>query len=358
MINVRTVGTACAAAALIATGFAAPASAAPAAARGGSHGQHQGRAPRPLPAHIFAPYFEDNTANGPAALSAASGDKYLTLSFIQTPAAGSCDLDWNGNASMPIAWSTFGADIAKIRARGGDVVPSFGGYNADHAGEEIADSCTDVARIAADYEQVITTYGVSRLDFDVEDNSETDPAGINRRNEAIHLVEQWAARQHRTVQFVYTLSTNMTGLDAPQGVGVLQNAVADHARIDIVNIMTFDYYDGLPHEMGKDTVTASEAVLGQLHSVYPHKSQAQLWQMLGVTEMIGVDDYGPPEVLTPADALFVEKWAARQGIAELSFWALERDNGGCVGTAGSFTCSGVAQSDWQFSHDFEPFDRR
>ena len=116
-------------------------------------------------------------------------------------------------------------------------------------------------------------------------------------------------------------------------------------------------YDGLPHEMGKDTVTAATAVIGQLHTIYPDKSAEQLWHMLGITEMIGIDDYGPPEVLSPADAAYVENWAARTGIAELSFWALERDNGGCVGTAGSDTCSGVAQSTWEFSHILEPFNR-
>jgi Glycosyl hydrolases family 18 len=330
-------------AALVASGGMAQASAAPAFS------------PRPLPAHIFAPYFEGYTTDNPATLSAESGDKYLTLAFIQTPAPGSCTIDWNGDASTPIAWSTYGAAIAKMRAAGGDVIPSFGGYGADHAGEEIADSCTSVAKIAADYEQVVTTYGVTRLDFDVEDFSQSNPAGVNRRNEAIHLVEQWAARQHRTVQFVYTIGTNMTGLDVPDGVSVLQNAVADDAQISIVNIMTFDYYDGVPHEMGKDTITAATAVIQQLRTVYPHKTTSELWHMLGITEMVGIDDYGPPEILTPADAVFVEHWAAATGIAELSFWALERDNGGCVGTAGSDSCSGVAQKTWQFSHDFQPF---
>jgi hypothetical protein len=350
MSRVRMTGAALAACALVA-GAATQASA-------GVHGGAPGHAPRPLPAHIFAPYFEGYTSDDPAVLAAASGDKYLTLAFIQTPAPGSCTVDWNGDASTPIAYSTYGASIAKIRAAGGDVIPSFGGYGADHGGEEIADSCTDVAKIAADYEQVITTYDVTRLDFDVEDLSQTNPAGIDRRNQAIRLVEQWAACHHRTVQFVYTIGTNMTGLDEPDGVGILQNAVARHARIDIVNIMTFDYYDGAPHEMGQDTVTAAEAVIEQLHGIYPHKSDAQLWHMLGITEMLGIDDYGPPEIFTTADAAFVEHWAARTGIAELSFWVLERDNGGCVGTAGSDSCSGIAQATWQFSHTFEPFVKR
>ena len=346
MTRARMAGAVFAAAALVAAGGAAQ------AAAGGCY--HA----RPLPAHIFAPYFEGYTSDDPAALAAASGDKYLTLAFIQTPAPGSCTIDWNGDASTPIAQSTYGASIARIRAAGGDVIPSFGGYGADHGGEEIADSCTDVAKIAADYEQVVTTYDVTRLDFDVEDYSQTNPAGINRRNQAIRLVEQWAARHGRTVQFVYTIGTNMTGLDEPDGISILQNAVANHARIDIVNVMTFDYYDDQPHEMGKDTVTAADAVIKQLHTVYPHQTESQLWHMLGITEMVGIDDYGPPEVFTNADAAMVEHWAAGKGIAELSFWALERDNGGCVGTAGSDGCSGIAQGTWQFSHEFEPFIRR
>lgn len=355
MNRLRTAGAVLAAALLAAAGSAASAAAAPGAAHAGPDHLPQAR---PLPAHIFAPYFEGYRTDDPAALSAESGDRYLTLAFIQTPAPGSCTVDWNGDASTPIGYATYGKDIAAMRARGGDVVPSFGGYSADHAGEEIADSCTDVNKIAADYEQVITDYGVTRLDFDVEDYSQTNPAGIDRRNKAIALVEQWAACHHRTVQFVYTIGTNMTGLDVPDGESVLQNAVQNHARIDIVNIMTFDYYDDAPHEMGKDTVTAATAVVNQLRTIYPHKSTAQLWRMLGITEMVGIDDYGPPEIFTPADASYVEKWARHAGIAELSFWALQRDNGGCVGTAGSDTCSGVAQSTWQFSRTFEPFDRR
>jgi chitinase len=346
----RTAGTVLAAAVLAAAG--------PAVASAASSA-HQGTdwQARPLPAHIFAPYFEGYTTDDPAVLAAESGDKYLTLAFIQTPAPGSCDIDWNGNASTPIAYSTYGKSIDEIRAHGGDVIPSFGGAAADYNGMEIADSCTDVAKIAADYEQVITTYGVTRLDFDVEGNSQSNKAGIDRRNQAIALVEKWAACQHRTVQFVYTIGTNVSGLDVPDGEYVLQSAVANHARIDIVNIMTFDYYDGQPHEMAQDTVTAATAVVDQLKTIYPHKSTEQLWHMLGITEMAGIDDYGPPEVFTTADAAYVKSWATRTGIAELSFWALERDNGGCVGTAGADNCSGVAQSTWEFSHEFESFNR-
>jgi hypothetical protein len=310
-----------------------------------------------LPAHVFAPYFEAYTSDSPAALARESGARYLTLAFIQTPAAGSCAIDWNGNPATPIAWSVYGRDIARIRAAGGDVIPSFGGYSADHSGTEIADSCTNVALIAAAYEKVVTTYNVTRLDLDTEDNSLTNTAGIDRRNKAIKMVEDWAARHGRIVQFVYTLPTNVAGLGAT-GLGVLQDAVSDHARVDIVNIMTFDYYDNQPHEMADDSMTAAGHLHDALHQLYPAKSAYQLWSMIGVTEMVGIDDFGPPEIFTTADATTIEHWAVAKHLAELSFWALERDNGGCPGTGGSGSCSGISQSTWQFSHTFEPFTRR
>ncbi len=313
-----------------------------------------------LPAHLFTPYFQAYTDASPAQQSKASGAKFLTMAFLQTAQTGSCDILWNGDPTKPVASSVFGADIAKIRARGGDVIPSFGGFSADDTATEIADSCTSVNKIAAAYEKVITTYNVTRLDLDVEDNSLTNTAGIDRRNKAIHQVEQWAQHAGRTVQFVYTIPTGPDGLEST-GVDVLANAVANAARIDIVNIMTFDYYDDQAHEMAADTKTAAASLVATLHTLYPHRSTGQLWQMVGITEMNGIDDYGsggetgPLEIFTLADAKNITAWAASKNIAELSFWALGRDNGACPGVPGSDDCSGISQSMWQFTHIMTPF---
>src|SRR5690348_7325887 len=103
----------------------------------------------PIPAHVFAPYFEAWTGADPATLSQQSGAKYLTMAFLQAATKGSCTAYWNGDSSMPISSSTFGSSISAIQAAGGDVIPSFGGYTADDTGTEIADSCTNVSSIAA-----------------------------------------------------------------------------------------------------------------------------------------------------------------------------------------------------------------
>ncbi|BBA98417.1 putative chitinase [Actinacidiphila reveromycinica] len=340
--------------ALLAAAAAAAVSAGLVVAGGGTAQAAAPASRAPMPAHVVAPYYETYNGGSPAALAAQSHNTYLTLAFLQTPAAGSCTATWNGDPTTPVSKSVYGKDIAALQSRGGDAIPSFGGYAADSTGTDIADSCTDVQSIAKVYESLVTTYGVTRIDLDVEVDALSDTAGIDRRNKAVALVEEWAQRTHRTVQFSYTLPSTTSGLGAT-GLAVLQNAVANHARVDVVNIMTFDYYDGAAHEMATDTETAAAGLHAQLAALYPSVPSARLWGRIGVTEMPGIDDYGPAETFTTADAATVEHWAAAKGINTLSFWALQRDNGGCPGTTGAGVCSGVAQSDWFFSHTFEAF---
>ena len=315
---------------------------------------------RTLPDHVFAPYFQTYTDANPADVSKASGARYLTMAFLQTQATGSCDILWNGDPATPVDRSVYGREIARIRATGGDVVPSFGGYSADSTATEIADSCTDVGKIAAAYEKVVSTYGVTRLDMDIEDISLDNTAAIDRRSQAIALVQRWATRQHRPLQIVYTLPTAPAGLE-PNAINVLTSALRYGVRVDIVNIMTFDYYDDQAHDMAADTRTAANGLVGTLRTLYPHRSTKQLWAMVGITEMIGIDDYGsggetgPLEVFTLADAGTITRWATAHGIGELSFWAVGRDNGGCPGTPGSDDCSGVAQKPYEFTHLMLPF---
>lgn len=307
-----------------------------------------------VPSHVFAPYFEAWTGQSPATLSQQSGAKWLTMAFLQTAAAGSCTVYWNGTSSMPVSSSVFGSDFSTMRSNGGGTIPSFGGYSADTGGTEIADSCTSVSSIAGQLENVVTTYNVNRIDFDVEANSLTNSAGIDRRNKAIAQVETWAASTGHSVQFSYTFPTFPTGLQSDT-LAVLQNAISNKARIDVVNIMTFDYYLGTTQEMATDTETAAAGLESQLASLYPTKSSSQLWGMIGVTEMIGIDDFGSAETFTTSDGSAVKSWAVSKGIDEISFWALQRDNGGCPGVKGQSSCSGIAQTTWSFSQTFEPF---
>jgi len=312
----------------------------------------------PLPAHVYAPYYETYLAQNTASITAtaqASGARYFTLAFLQTPKKGSCTLDWNGNAAQPLDYYT--ADIASLRGLGGDVIPSFGGYSADQGGTEIADSCTNVSQIAAAYESVITTLGVTRLDMDVEAKSLNNTAGINRRNQAIALTEQWAAANNIPLQIQYTIPVEQYGLD-PNGEAVLQSAVANGATVTSVNIMVFDYYiakEGVV-EMGTAAENAADNTHTQLQSIYPSLTSAQIWHMEGMTLLPGIDDLRKKtEVTYEPDATTMLNFAQANNMNFLSIWAIQRDNGGCPGTVDSNTCSGITQNTWDFSHILEPF---
>jgi len=312
----------------------------------------------PLPAHVYAPYYETYLAPGTASITATaqqSGVRYFTLAFLQAPKKGSCDLDWNGNSTQPLNY--YAADIASLRAAGGNVIPSFGGFSADQGGTEIADSCTNVSQIAADYESVVTTLGVTRLDMDVEAKSLNNTAGVNRRNQAIAMTEAWAASQGIPLQIQYTLPVEQYGLD-PNGEAVLQNAVTDHATVTSVDIMVFDYYiagEGTVN-MGQAAINAANNTHTQLAGIYPTLTSTQIWATEAMTMLPGIDDYPKKtEVTHLADAQAMLNFAQANGMNLLSIWAIQRDNGGCPGTRDSNTCSGITQNTWDFSHLLEPF---
>jgi hypothetical protein len=217
--------------------------------------------------------------------SQESHAKYLTFAFIQTASTGSCTAYLNDDTNEPISSSTFGSDVSTIQADGGKVIPPFGGYTADTTG---TDSCANVNSIAQVYENVITTYNISRIDPDIEENSLTNTAGINRCDEAVAHVEKWVAANGRIIQVSYTVPTTTTGMDSDDEA-VVQNAIADGATVSVVNLMTFDYYIGTEQEMATDTQTAGHGLYSQLQSLHPSDSSALLWDMIGITEMPGID---------------------------------------------------------------------
>ncbi len=306
----------------------------------------------------YAPYFETWTKNTLPAVAQASGARDLTLAFLQTPKKGSCSVAWNGIAKDTVKpGGRYVAQIAKLRARGGDVIPSFGGYSADQGGTEIADSCQSVPRIARAYESVVTTYGVTRLDMDVEANSLNKPAGIARRSAALRLLQDWAARTHHRVQVTFTLGFEPWGLPS-NCLAVLKSAVAHGVRFT-VNIMAFDYYikaskTGI--EMGTAAIQALDGAHRQLGRLYPGLSQPRLWALEGITLLPGIDDYPKKtEVTSLSDARKVASFARAHRLPLLSIWAIQRDNGGCPGTIDSNSCSGIKQPRWAFSHLLESY---
>jgi hypothetical protein len=299
----------------------------------------------------FSPYVDATVDTPPFDLVAdleATGTRYFTLAFVVS-AAGACEASWGGYHLVGSGY--YRTQIDALRAAGGDVAISFGG----EAGTELADVCTSVGALEAQYRAVVDEYGVTHLDFDIEGADLSNAASMRRRFEAIAALE----KSDPGLSVSVTLPVLPSGLD-PAGIAVLQATISAGARIAVVNVMTMDYGDGAAPDpagrMGELAIEAAGATHSQLATLYPGVGSAQLWRMVGVTPMLGVNDIAD-EVFGLSDAAQLLAFAKSVGLGELSMWAATRDvecpAAGAV--AGSDTCSGVTQRPFAFSGLFAPF---
>lgn len=283
--------------------------------------------------HYYAPYV-DMTAYPTQSLTQDTqqgGIKYYSLAFITTD--GNCLAAWGGVvplSQLSIYLPNLDSDIAYVRGQGGDVIVSFGG----EAGTELAQSCTSVSALQAQYQSIINHYQVSHLDFDIEGPAVTDSASIDLRNKTLAALEQ----ANPGLVISYTLPVLPTGL-VNSGISLLQNAIQNGVNISVVNIMAMDYGSSFPgNQMGQNAVDAANSLHSQLQSLYPSKSSAQLWSMVGITPMNGANDVAG-ENFTTADAQTVLSFAQQNNITELAMWSVNRD-----------------QPSYSYSHIFNQFN--
>jgi hypothetical protein len=298
------------------------------------------------PAHVFAPYVDTGlyygSGNPLTTWASDYGTQYYTLAFVD---GAGCS--W----SLP-SESTWQPDIAALQAEGGDVSVSFGGYTNDSDGDTLGTTCSSASAMAAQVENVITTLGVTHLDFDIESNEQTDTSDLDLTAQALSQVRSWASSNGKSVFISYTIPVLPTGFTS-EGLGVIQAAAANGFTPNVVNIMTMDYGTS-GTEMGQAADQAIAASAGQIASTFDVSSSAA-YAMLGVTPMIGQND-SAGEIFTLADASTVESYAASQNLAWTSFWSEGRDNGGCSGsTSASSSCSGITQNTGQFTQIFQAF---
>ena len=102
--------------------------------------------------------------------------------------------------------------------------------------------------------------------------------------------------------------------------------------------------------MGTDAVDAAEATEAQL------KTAGLAATTVGITPMIGQND-SQGEIFSLGDAQTLLNFAnSTSYVSRLAMWSLARDNGGCAGqTYASPSCSGVAQSAFQFTSNFKTY---
>lgn len=308
--------------------------------------------PDPHSWYSFAPYSDETSYPAPnlTAIRGASGAKDITLAFVTAEENTQCIPTWGGYSSYPASGASAYqlAAIKRFQHKGGAVVISFGG----EAGAELATVCKTVGALESAYEKVISAYGATHVDFDIEGADNANFAAAKRRAAALAALQTKAAGRGRQLDVSLTLPVLPTGLTTDD-----KRVITDTARggvsISLVNGMAMDFGDSAApnpaNKMGTYAIDVAKNLRRQLHSFWPSLAGSALTSLIGITPMIGINDTSD-EVFTLANAQQLVSYAKQQKLGMLSMWELGRDSQ-CPGpvTSAQTNCSGVSQKPWAFA---------
>ena len=278
-----------------------------------------------------APYLYNGWGNppDPTTIMSATGVKWFTLAFVLSN--GTCNPQWDGG--RPLTGGVDETTIDKVRAAGGDVIPSFGGYS----GNKLEQSCTSASALAGAYQKVISAYGLKALDIDLEADAYSDGTVQQRVVDALKTIK---ANNPGIVEYV-TIGTDQSGPDT----GLINKAAASGLTVDSWNIMPFDF-GGAGQNMGTLTEQATDGLKNDLKNAYGYTDD-EAYRHSGISSMNGITDNN--ETVTLDDFRTILGYAQTHHLARLTFWSANRDRP-CPGAyPNDDTCSGVSQQAWDFT---------
>jgi chitinase len=290
------------------------------------------------PARVFAPYLYLGARQSVQMTQCDDecGQKFYTLAFII--ADSSNNPAWDGR--IPVSDNYYTNQIAALRARGGDVIVSFGG----EAGKELALVEPDAAALQAKYQAVIDRYQFTWLDFDIEGKALDNTAANQCRNTALAGLQT----KHPGLMITYTLPVDPNGI-SKSAQDLLADAKAKGLKVHSANVMTMDF--GPRFSEGKKM---SDVSIASALKAFEQCQRIDPQIQIGLTPDIGQNDV-KSEVFSLEDARALKDWAiARPWICSLSFWCSNRDTGR-PGNPRADDRSGVPQKPWEFTKIFQSF---
>jgi chitinase len=287
------------------------------------------------PIEMAAPYeyLGWGSPQPPVEVMAATGIKDFTLAFILSH--GTCKPAWDG--SRPIAGGPDQAAIGEIRAAGGEVVVSFGGWS----GKKLGVSCKTAAALAGAYQTVINAYALRAIDIDIEHTEFTRASARKRVVAALAIVQ----RANPGLEISITLGTGQSGPER-DGHSLIADAAAIGFQPSAWTVMPFDF--GAPvSDMGHVSIEAAEGLGRDLVSAYGI-SPASAYQHVGISSMNGHTDESD-ETVSVEDFKTMLAFAQQHQLARFTFWSVNRDRP-CGGAhTESDACSGIGQQPYAYT---------
>jgi chitinase len=278
-------------------------------------------------------------ANTPPDLStvmAATGAKAFTLAFVV--ADGGCTPAWETDSGLDNVSSDTQIQpiINAIRAAGGDVVVSFGGYGGTKLGQD----CSSAQATASAEQAVISKYGLNAVDFDLEEPEYENATAINNELGAAQILQKNNPGLYESITTAGTTS----------GTGYFGQQLLNNAK-------TLGYtpnnYSIMPFDGGFSGASSQITALQDFNTILMNTfgwSSATAYSYEGISSMNGRTDSG--EYFYQTDFQTISSFAKSKGLGRFTYWSVNRDrecnppdNNGAL----SGSCSSVTQNDWDFT---------
>jgi len=319
------------------------------------------------PAKVFAPYMYVGAGDNFKLTNCADacGLKFYTLAFIiakqegdGTNATYHPEPSWDGR--IAIGDDYYHDQIDAIRARGGDVIMSFGG----EAGKELANEIADPAALEAAYQKIIGQYKFTWLDFDVEGNNlDKGKSDSERRNAVLAALQ----KKNPGLIISFTLPVNPDGIsEASQDL--LCDAVKQGVKVHSANLMVMFFgkqFVGKGKSEGELGVESANSAYAQIQKIDPAIQ-------IGLCPCLGRNG-SAEEVFGLEDAKILKTFADRTPwVCSLHYWSINDDAAkgrkrrvitATTNETGvvTFTTNRVAvaaeNQGWAFAKIFQPFTR-
>ncbi|XVV04798.1 chitinase [Actinosynnema sp. CA-248983] len=283
-------------------------------------------APNPV---LASPYlYQWGNKPNPVNVMNATGVKTFTLAFILSD--GGCNPAWDGTRSLTGSDATL---IRNIRAAGGDVIPSFGGWS----GRKLGQHCSSATALAGAYQKVINAYQLKAIDIDIEAAEFENATVQDRVLGALKIVKQ----NNPGIRTVVTMPTDRSGPNT-WGRRLITRSKDLGAQVDVWSVMPFNF--GGPSDLVAGTKSAVDGLKNHVKATFGLTDDAA-YRRSGLSSMNGVTDTG--ETVTTAQFRAMRDWATSKHLARFTFWATNRDRGNCGGSTSD--CSGTNQGTYDFT---------
>ena len=278
----------------------------------------------------------DNDPPDLTQVMAATGEKAYVLAFVLAENNSTCAPAWDGGSSVVSSGDAVASQINALRADGGDVSVSFGGYN----GTKLGQVCGSASATAAAEQTVINAYGLHAIDLDLEEPEYEITSAIANELGAAQILQ-------RDNPGLY-ISVTMPGTTS--GTGWFGEQLLDEAKSLGFTPNSFTI---MPFDGGFSGASSQISALQQFNSILTSTfgwSSSTAYAYEGVSSMNGRTDSA--EYFYQSDFQSVLSFAESVGLGRYSFWSVNRDrecnppyNNGTL----SSSCSSVTQNSWDFT---------